>query len=77
MKWILAFIVMILDLGLVFVFICQPSQSWHYIKTEASTTHKDKQYVRMTGSVLQTKHKVTTDTGEETIFITNDMSGPK
>ncbi|MDA1476320.1 hypothetical protein [Bacillus changyiensis] len=77
MKWILAFIVMIFDLGLVFAFICQPSPSWTYMKTETSTTQKDKQFVRMTGSVLQTKHQVTTDTGEETIFITNDMSGPK
>ncbi|MCY8857962.1 hypothetical protein MOD89_12645 [Bacillus atrophaeus] len=48
-----------------------------FIKTEPHKGKTNKQFVRMAGGTFQIKHKVTNDEDEETVCITNGISGPK
>ncbi|MEC0697193.1 hypothetical protein [Bacillus atrophaeus] len=77
MKILVAILIGMLTVGLYLSLKFQSSAEWTYIKTEPHKGKTNKQFVRMAGSTFQIKHKVTNDKDEETVCMTNGISGPK
>ncbi|MEC1681109.1 hypothetical protein P9E06_08885 [Bacillus mojavensis] len=47
---------------------------WIHVKINSP---QEKQLARMSGNTLQIKNVIKNDAGEETIYMTNGISGPK
>lgn len=77
MKILIAIIIGMLTVGLYLSLKFQSSAEWTYVKTEPHNGKTNKQFVRMAGGTLQIKYKVKNDEDEETVCITNGISGPK
>ncbi|MCY8507011.1 hypothetical protein [Bacillus atrophaeus] len=77
MKILIAILIGMLTVGLYLSLKFQSSAEWTYVKTEPHNGNTNKQFVRMAGGTLQIKHRVTNDEDEETVCMTNGISGPK
>ncbi|MBT2625155.1 hypothetical protein J7I81_07170 [Bacillus sp. ISL-32] len=77
MKILIAILIGMLTVGLYLSLKFQSSAEWTYVKTEPHNSNTNKQFVRMAGGTLQIKYKVTNDEDEETVCMTNGISGPK
>ncbi|MDO3659894.1 MULTISPECIES: hypothetical protein [Bacillus] len=73
MKFLLSVIAGMLILAFFLFCKVQPSD-WIQVETNSPQV---KQSVRMAGSTLQIKHIKKNDAGEETVIISNGISGPK
>ncbi|MGK9268224.1 hypothetical protein KXR56_16370 [Bacillus inaquosorum] len=58
------------------LFLSWKAQTSVWIQVETNSPQVQ-QYVRMAGTTLQIKHIIKDNTGEETVVISNGISGPK
>ncbi|MDR7908481.1 hypothetical protein [Bacillus velezensis] len=58
------------------LFLARKAPTSVWIKAETNSPQVQ-QFVRMAGATLQVKQIIKSDAGEETVVISNDISGPK